>query len=190
MCPVGVVPSWGLMKRAPCPAPGLTLLHQTAWMGCLILGCIAAPPSGRSLNSVSATRPQAAAASYTHPEQHPLRVTRHRSPPSVSMFRAPTSLRGGHGECGVQPPAERERCVHACVGLSSSPRLTAVSVLTVSNGLFIKAIVSLAVQFQGTGGLLRCQKVSAGVESLKPGTGLMEHSDICMNLLILKVCTV
>lgn len=115
MYPMGVVPLWG-----SCPAPGLTLLHQTAWMGCLILGCIAAPLSGRSLTSVSATRPQAAVSSFAHPEQHPLRVTRQGSSLPVSVFRAPTSLKGGHGECGVQPPVPAHREMWACMCWSPS----------------------------------------------------------------------
>ncbi|XP_019122344.2 neurexin 3a isoform X9 [Larimichthys crocea] len=101
MCPMGVSPSRGLMKGGSCQAFGLIVLYQTAWMGWLILGCIAAPPSGRSLNSVrpqvgAAAAAAAAAASYARPEQHHLRVTRHRSSPPISIYRSPASLRGGH----------------------------------------------------------------------------------------------
>lgn len=136
MCPMGVSPLRGLMKRAPCPAPALIVLYQTAWMGCLILGCIAAPPPGRSLNSVSATRPQVAAASYAHPEQHHLRVTRHRSSPPVSIYRSPASLKGGHGECGVQPPPPVTNnpsvCASTCCFLSNRERDACMHLLVLS----------------------------------------------------------
>lgn len=102
MCPVGVLPLWGVMKGALYPTHSLIVLYQTVWMGCLILGCIMAPPLGRSLNSVSATRPQHSMASY--PEQHRLSIARDHSSSPVSVYRSAASLKGGHGECGREPP--------------------------------------------------------------------------------------
>ena len=99
MCPMGVSPLRVLMKGSCCQALGFIVLYQTAWMGWLIPGCIAAPPSGSVLNSVIATTPQIAGASYAHPEQHHLRVMRHRSFPPISIYKSPASLKGGHGEC-------------------------------------------------------------------------------------------
>lgn len=101
MCPVSALPLQGPIKGASCQAPALIVLYQTAWMGWLILGSIAAPTkqssslSGRSENSVSASGPQAAAAVYAHTEQH----DPHRSSPHVFLYRSPTSLKGGHGKC-------------------------------------------------------------------------------------------
>lgn len=99
MCPVSALPLQGPTKGASCQAPALIVLYQTAWMGWLILGCIAAPTKqsssllGRSENSVSASGPRAAV--YAHTEQH----DPHRSSPPISLYRSPTSLKGGHGKC-------------------------------------------------------------------------------------------
>lgn len=100
MCPVGALPLRGPATGASCQTPALIVLYQTAWMGWLILGCIAASTKqsssllGRSENSVSATGPQAAAALYAHTEQH----HPHRSSPPIFLYRSPTTLKGGHGK--------------------------------------------------------------------------------------------
>lgn len=102
MFPMGALPLRGLMKVGSGQAPGPIVCYQTAWMGWLILGCIAvsakqsSSPSRRLENSVSASGPQVAAAPYAHPERHHLHVTRHYSSPSI--YRSLASLKGGHGE--------------------------------------------------------------------------------------------
>ncbi|XP_067335073.1 neurexin 3a isoform X14 [Channa argus] len=102
MFPICALTLLGPVNGASSQAPGLLVLYRTAWMGWLILGCIAAPTKeglsllGRSENSVSTMRPQLAVASYAHTEQHQQHVTRLRSFAHFPIYRSPTSLKGGH----------------------------------------------------------------------------------------------
>lgn len=122
MCPIDALHLRGPMKRGSCQAPGLVALYQSAWIGWLILGCVAASAkqssslSGKLENSVN--RPPVETASYAYPEQQHLHVTRHRSSPPVSIYRSPASLKGGHGELQKLQDAQMKCCVEYFVNLS------------------------------------------------------------------------
>ncbi|XP_037833775.1 neurexin 3a isoform X3 [Kryptolebias marmoratus] len=90
MCPFGALPSRGPVKR------GLIVLYRSAWIGWLIMGCVAASSSGQLVNSVSATRLQVATDSYRLSDERHLLVARRRSSPSISIYRSPATLKAGH----------------------------------------------------------------------------------------------
>ncbi|XP_042083198.1 neurexin 3a isoform X5 [Haplochromis burtoni] len=102
MCPTDLLPSRGPIKRFPSQASGLIALYKSAWIGWLILGCIAGPskhsssPSGRLENSRSATRPRVEKGLIAYPEELHLEVARHHSTSPVSIYRSPLLLKGGH----------------------------------------------------------------------------------------------
>lgn len=118
MCHVGVSLPHGVMKGALCQPTNLIALCQTVcWTGGLILGCIAAPPAGRSINSVRAIGPQVTLASYTDPRPYQLGEMRHRHSAAISIYRSAAPTRARHGEwclvvCSRQYSRMRVRDMH------------------------------------------------------------------------------
>ncbi|XP_054597956.2 neurexin 3a isoform X9 [Nothobranchius furzeri] len=89
----GAVAVRSAIKPRAGPIPRLTVLHRSAWISCLILGCIcttakSSSPSGRVLISKSLIGAQEGSDSDRYSDL--LRS------PSSSIHRSPATLRGGH----------------------------------------------------------------------------------------------